>query len=251
MSRTSFGLVLTSLLMVSGSAFADSFTFTSAGNVTWDNVYVNPYQATDNTQTQNNPLTIYCDDFNTDFTGNPTWNAGVYALTASNVQNFKYGNITSNYSVSLSGSQLNYAQVSTPSAFNLYLEAAYMDQQLAGVLASGASAATKQNAQIEYSAAQWTLFINSANVSGLVGAINSSGDASDVSGYLTAAQNAVAGGFNAAGWDVIVPTNNTFAMQEFLVHGLDQTSVPEPSAVILLGSIIGLLGLKFRRKQQA
>ena len=38
-----------SCMVVSGSAFADSFYFASAGNVTWNGVYVNPYQAIDNT----------------------------------------------------------------------------------------------------------------------------------------------------------------------------------------------------------
>src|ERR1017187_6623700 len=90
MWKTSFlGWALASMLILTGSAFADSFTFTSPGSVTWNGVYVNPYQANDNTQTQHNPLTIYCDDWNTDFSGNPTWNATVYSLNASNVTNFK------------------------------------------------------------------------------------------------------------------------------------------------------------------
>jgi hypothetical protein len=237
--------------MASGSAFADSFTFTSAGNVTWDNVYVNPYQATDNTQTQNNPLTIYCDDWNTEFSGNPTWNAGVYALTASNLSNFKYGNITSDYSLSLSGGQLTDSLTSV-NAYNLYLEAAYLDMQLQTELASGDSIANKNAAQIDYSAANWTLFVDSSNVGGLISAINNTtGLASLVSTELTAAQTAVGNGFNAAGWDVIVPGNNTFAMQEFLVSAINQTAVPEPGSVILLGTIAGLLGLmKFRRKRE-
>ena len=73
------------------SASADSFTFTNAGNVTWNGVYVNPYQAVDNTHPEHNPLTIYCDDWNTDFSGYPTWDATVYTLTADNVSHFKYG----------------------------------------------------------------------------------------------------------------------------------------------------------------
>ena len=42
-------------------------------------------------------------------------------------------------------------------------------------------------------------------------------------------------------------------MQEFLVHGFSgQTSVPEPSGLILFGSVLGSLGLtKFRKKRQA
>src|ERR1017187_9905980 len=84
MSRTFLGLALASLIMMSGNVFADSFTFLSPGDVTWNGVYVNPYQAQDNTQTTVNPLTIFCDDWNTDFSGNPTWNANVYTLTLGN-----------------------------------------------------------------------------------------------------------------------------------------------------------------------
>jgi hypothetical protein len=49
-------------MIMSGSAYADSFYFLSAGNVTWDGVYVNPYQAVDLSRTWENPLTAYCDD---------------------------------------------------------------------------------------------------------------------------------------------------------------------------------------------
>ena len=104
MSKITFGLAVASLLVVSGSAVADQFYFSSPGNVTWNGVYVNPYTALDNTQTQNNPLTIYCDDWNTDFSGTPTWNASVYTLTAANLTNFKYGNATEIYNVALNGS---------------------------------------------------------------------------------------------------------------------------------------------------
>jgi len=38
------------------SAFADEFYFVSPGTTTWNGVYVNPFQANENTQTLNNPL---------------------------------------------------------------------------------------------------------------------------------------------------------------------------------------------------
>ena len=41
---------------MSGSAIADSFYFSSAGNVIWNGVYVNPYQAIDNTQHGGKPF---------------------------------------------------------------------------------------------------------------------------------------------------------------------------------------------------
>ena len=42
--------------IMSGSAYADSFYFLSAGNVIWNGVYVNPYQAIDNTSTRRKPF---------------------------------------------------------------------------------------------------------------------------------------------------------------------------------------------------
>jgi hypothetical protein len=257
MWKTSFlGWALASMLILAGSASADSFTFTSAGSVTWNGVYVNPYQAVDNTHTQHNPLTIYCDDWNTDFSGYPTWNATVYSLTASNVTNFKYGNTTSDYIIALNSGHLSATLETSPPAWSplqRYLEAAWLDDQWRNVI--GTSAATADT-QIKLAAAVWTLFVDAAHVgspltdpnSGLIGAINNSGYATDVYNYLQEAQTAVTtGGYTAAGWDVIVPdAGNGFAMQEFLVH------TPEPSAVILLGTVVGVLGLtKFRRKRQA
>src|SRR6516165_5419052 len=140
MSKTS-GLIFASLFWVIGSAFADSFTFLSPGNVTWNGVYVNPYQANNNTNPQDNPLTIYCDDWNTDFSGTPSWNANVYALTAANLSNFKFGNSTSNYNVTLDASQhtLSYGLSTTPGALARYMEAAYLDEQFENEQASGDS----------------------------------------------------------------------------------------------------------------
>jgi hypothetical protein len=241
---------------MASSAFADSFTFTSPGNITWNGVYVNPYSARDNTQMQN--LTIYCDDWNTDFSGTPNWNANVYALTAGNASNFKYGNTTPNYNVSLiAGNQLSAALSATPTPFNRYLEAAWLDDQWRNQLLLPNPDTTIQK---KLAAAVWTLFVDSAHVgsplsdptSGLIGAINTSGYATDVYNYLQAAQTAVAGGYTAAGWDVIVavgPNSNGEQMQEFLVRGFSGDTVPEPNAVILLGTLVGFLALtKFRHK---
>ena len=247
MWKTSFRLAVISLIVMSGSAFADSFYFQSAGNVIWNGVYVNPYQAIDNTHTAENPLTVYCDDWNTEFSGNPTWNADVYALTAANLSHFKYANPSSDYTMALDSANklAATAATNTPAGNPLqrYLEAAWLDEQWRDII--GTSAAT-YDTQVELAAAMWTLFVDKDHVVGLVNAINSSGYETEVLDYISHAESAVTQGYTAAGWDVIVPTGNSFQMQEFLVH------TPEPSAMILLGTVIGYLGLtKFRRKRQA
>ena len=260
MSKTSLYLALAGLLVLSGSAFADNFQFSSPGSVTWNGVYVNPYSATvdqaGGTFASGTVLTIYCDDWNTDFSGNPTWNATVYALTLGNTTNFKYGKTTPDFNVTLDTAHNTLGITSDPvtipaGSFNRYLEAAWLDEQWLDAVTQGTATADMQK---KLAAAVWTLFVDATHVNdpngGLIGAINSSGYATDVYNYLQEAQTEVTtGGYLAAGWDVIVPVGNNSnggPMQEFLVH------TPEPSAVILLGTVVGVLGLtKFRRKRQA
>jgi hypothetical protein len=178
--------------------------------------------------------------------------------------NFKFGNTTPNFNVTLDAVQhtLSYGLSATPAPFTRYLEAAYLDEQFENEQLSGDSASLKITRQKELAAAMWTLFVDGSHVDGLIGAINNSSDtilgttyhyADDVSQFLAQAQAAVLpnGTFTGAGWDVIVPVGNNSnggPMQEFLVH----SPVPEPSAVILFGTVIGYLGLtQFRRRRQA
>jgi hypothetical protein len=257
MSRTSFASALVVLLITASGAFAESFSFTGPGNVTWNGVYVNPYTARDNTQKQD--LTIYCDDWNTDFSGNPDWNANVYALTLSNQSFFRYGTTTPNYNLILNNNQLTAALSATPPAFDRYLEAAWLDEQAMNELKKANPSSAIQK---ELAAAGWTLFVDRGHVDGLIGGINSSGSTfvNAVYGYLQEAEAAVTDSqtpYTAAGWDVIVPVgNNSYGgpMQEFLTYSAPRPDAvtPEPSAVILLSTLVGLLSLvTFRRKRQA
>jgi hypothetical protein len=269
MSKTSLGLALASLL-VSGSAFADEFHFLSPGTVIWNGVFVNTYLADNITNPAENPLKIYCDDWNTDFSGTPTWTANVYTLTAGNLSNFKYGIAPQIYNVNLNlvTGYLSVAKDTAPawSPFQRYLEAAWLDQEWETLARAGGVPAVLEDQQRKISAAMWTLFVDDSHVGalgdhptdGLIGAINNTGFAVAVDAYLGAAQHAVTpialggDGYTAPGWDVIVPVgrnSNSQYMQEFLVH---DNTVPEPGSVILLGTVAGFLAFtKFRHKRQA
>jgi hypothetical protein len=252
-----FGLTFLAVIASTGSAFADQYYFQSAGSIAWNGVYVNPYVATDQTHPQG-PITVYCDDWNTDFSGNPTWTGDVLALNKSNLSSFKYGNpatFTTDYLLKLNvfaNPSLNYLTATSQATtsddlYNRYLEAAWLDNQWQTL---GGSSHT----QISIAAAEWTLFVDSAHVgdahSGLLGAINSSGYANDVYSYLQSAHTAVASGYSAPNWDVLVPrgvNSNGEPMQEFLFD----SPVPEPGAFILLGTVVGLLALTRLRRRRS
>lgn len=239
-ARTSTLITIVSL-MACGCAFADQFQFDSPGSNVWNGVYVNPYYA-HKTPGVVNTLQIYCDDWNTDFSGNPSWDANVYSLNQGNVQYFKFGKITTAYDISETGHVLTYTPVPVSSLdiYHRYLEVAWLDDKI--------EHSASDNTKRELSAAMWTLFVDPAHVTSLIdNGINQSGDTfvDDVFLDLTNAHTAALGN-KYVNWDVIVPTTGVI-MQEFLVPG---APVPEPGAVVLLGSMVGILAFtKFRRKR--
>ena len=256
-SKRPIKLLLGSYLFWNVCAYADQFYFLSPGSTTWNGAYVNSYTANDNTQSQNDPITIFCDDWNTDFSGNPTWNANVYSLTDSNLPNFRFGTDTDTYNVIDNGSggpsdYLSLTKDGSSDQFTRYLEAAWLDEQWLNAVGTPSATATLQ---IELAAAQWTLFVDSAHVGGpnsdptdgLIGAINASGYADAVGTYLKEAQDAVMGGYDAQGWDVIVPADNSVPMQEFLTRDA-ASAVPEPDAIFLLITVIACLAFPIVRR---
>ncbi len=164
MSKPFVGGTLISLLLLSGTAFADDFFhFENPGGVIWwntaMNVYVNPYTAKDITTSET--LSVYCDDWNSDFSGNPYWYADVNSLTLGNTPKFKYGSTTSEYDLTLVGDQLVFtaATLNVPAdPFERYREAAWLDNQWR-THAVGFD-------QVKLAAAVWTLFVDPSHVGG-------------------------------------------------------------------------------------
>lgn len=259
-SKRPIKLLFGSCLLWNVCASADQFYFASAGSTIWNGAYINSYTANDNTQSQNDPITIFCDDWNTDFSGNPTWNANVYALTSGNLPNLRFGTDTDTYNVIDKGpggpsDYLSVTKDGSSDQFTRYLEAAWLDEQWLNAVGTPSGTATLQ---IELAAAQWTLFVDSAHVGGpssdptlgLVGAINASGYADAVSAYLQEAQGAVRAGYDAQGWYVVVPADNSVPMQEFLTRD-PPSAVPEPNAIFLLITVIACLALPIARRMSA
>jgi hypothetical protein len=243
MTRYSCIVTFAVLLVFAGGAFADSMYFSDPGNNVWSGVYVDPYSGVDK-DNNNKVLTLYCDDWNTEFSGNPTWSAVITPLEPFTATNLLFGQIDSAYDFTFDNAQdqiqWGVVSVGATDIYFRYLEAAYLFGRIQTAIATKSSTLTTQ--EQELSAAAWTLFVNAANVGTLGGDINNSGSvfaqavANDLTDAATAAGTPAKPTLSVGSdWYVVTPAS-TVTMQEFMYD--PYPSVPEPASILLLGVVL-------------
>ena len=245
MMRYLFLIAFAVLLIFATTAFADdTIYFSSPGNNVWQGVYVNPYVGVDLSQTPATTLTLFCDDYNTEFSGNPTWEATINPLDPSNVGDFLYGTINTAYDFTYSSGndQISGSLVAVSDPYYLYLQAAFLFD-VVSELEGQTQTQTRLVDEQELSAAAWTLFVDSNNYTQLTNAINNSGStfASDVAFDLRWAEQEAGTPLNpnsaiGSGWSVVTPAPG-YVMQEFLTYS-PPIVTPEPASMFLLGFVL-------------
>lgn len=241
-------------------------------NATWagpgETVYVSPYTATD---TDNSTLiTVYCLDWNHNIGFGQDWTADFISLVPTNphLSDLYYYGSTTAYALgqtspgSGTDTLTSVTGLLPAEMYDRYLEAAWLFTQIQKLGTLNSANATTED---ELNVAAWTLFLdanppvtNGTDPSAFATAINASSSfANDVYNDLQNAQAAVSAGYTAEGWYAITPNpkgilpdgqNN--ATQEFLAY--DPDPVPEPQAILLFGTLVGILGAtRYRRRKQA
>jgi hypothetical protein len=220
------------LVLLSGSALADHLEWVGPDNgAYWGasgvNYYVSPYKAHDTSQPpapNGVLLTIYCVDFNHEIAPPFEWDANIYALTQDNVTNHsQYGD------------------------FAKYQEAAWLFEH-----ANTLSVQSGQTGQKVAQVAVWTLFArNDASgnhLTQLNNLIAGSGYTASVQSALTSASNATPTGT----WSLVTGGQGA-DFQEFITNRgpFDLGSVPEPGALVLFGTVIGILAPVCYRRRRA
>jgi hypothetical protein len=236
-------------------------------SATWagpgETVYVSPYTATDLSTTPNAQITIYCLDWNHNIDFGQDWTADFLSLAPTNpdLSDLYYYNSTTAYQLGQSSpgtDTLTSVAVNQTEMYDRYLEAAWLFTQIQNLGTLNSADATTED---ELNVAAWTLFLDAdppvssgTDHAAFAADINAGGSsfANLVYSDLQNAQAAVSGGYTAPGWYAITPYDKTpgsgDVTQEFLAHD----PVPEPQAILLFGTLVGILGAtRYRRRKRA
>lgn len=204
----------------SAPAIAQSSTlqFTNSGSVTWNGVYVGPYEGKVLSEPGQPTIDLFCVDYQHTIASNQIWNA-----TFSNVM----GDLSATRAGQLYGEAI---------ARTMYQKAAFLTTMYA-------SAPTSQYAAIN--SAIWNIFDSSSP--------DKSGSGMNSSSYwLTyAGDNYLTSGIDYSGFAVVTDVKvkgGKGGVQEFLTTTV--TATPEPSTYLLMASgLAGLAGLSHRRRR--
>jgi hypothetical protein len=255
-------------MIVAAIAAADDLTWAGQNGLSWGGFYTSPYSATDNTL--NSSVTRFCLDFNHEINPPSNWQADFNALNAGNVSKYQYsgsyGHGVTGYA--FTGDNLGAVTTDTD-RYRRYLEAAYL---FTNIQKAQLANPTDANTMIVSQVAAWLLFVDAAhdapgtgleaNVAGTTGnwSVQDYVAANDVSintglasvsfqnavdSAVKAAQNEVVNdGWVSANWQVVTGNYaaNGAVVQEFLAP------VPEPAAILRLGTLIGFTALVVRRR---
>ena len=234
-------------------------------SATWagpgETVYVSPYTATDTDNSTS--ITVYCLDWNHNIGFGQDWTADFISLVSTNpdLSNLYYYNSTTAYQLgqSPSGDTLTSVTVDQTEMYDRYLEAAWLFTQIQNL---GTPNSTNARTEEELNVAAWTLFLDASPVAGGAGTTSLSDFAADINtsttfpnavynDLLNAQAAVLTGGYTAPGWYVITPDpkSGDNLTQEFLAY--DPDPVPEPQAILLFGTLVGILGVtRYRRRKR-
>lgn len=267
-----------------GCLAADDLKWGGTYAQTWSGFGTSPYTANDSAR---GVLTIFCLDFNDEIAPPMEWQATIRPLTSTNVQDYaqfggSYGQGITAVPFAFTGDtpssgahSVDLSMSSDP--YTRYLEAAWLFSNIKSALVPPGDTASEIISQV----AAWDLFVDSSHKNTLAADIQNTGGTYTFKNYLSssdgyaspptiasisplsfeeavdealkAAQDAVVTQHWATSsyfddWRIVTgdPSFVTVygrPVQEFLT-----TSVPEPSAIVLLTTVIAVLGFARRRK---
>jgi hypothetical protein len=231
-----FFLLAVATILTAGTAFGDDMVFQriSSQSSVWQGYWTSPYLVMDQSVPPSGELlTVYCLDFNHEVAPPYEWDAIITPLDPSNVSHFQYG-------------------LSTALPWQHYAAAASLFKDIEQLLVDNPADAKLK--ETEYQVAAWKLFVDAGpKADELNSKITATGAPfeAEVTRLYNQALTEGSAALTEPDW-FVVTTDPDWAtahagvpVQEFLIHR-DPPPVPEPAAILLLGTVAGLLGLRMR-----